>query len=154
MKKTRNVLMLAALVSISILVSCGGGGGGPGKTDGEKLIEALVNGDWVIDASSTSVSSVTGTFDVNSFGIVFTASGSTVTYALDGDVETYLTGGTFTVSDEADIESPTVNTASSELTANVTSLNATEAEVEIVVSVTESNARETGIGIYTLVYNL
>ncbi|MEQ9229981.1 MAG: hypothetical protein RIF46_04815 [Cyclobacteriaceae bacterium] len=157
MKRTRNVLMLAALVTLSIFMSCGGGGGGPSKTDGELLVEALISNTWTVNTSSTSVDNVNGTFDESAFSVTFSGTTSAMNYALSGGgLSDYVSGGTFTVDDDANIGSPTVNVVGSVRTGSVTSLivNSTQTSVRIVLEVDENEARLTGIGTYTLVFDI
>ncbi|MFY0606930.1 MAG: hypothetical protein JXR10_09450 [Cyclobacteriaceae bacterium] len=157
MKMIKNAFMLLAVVSVSILASCGGDGGGdggPDETAKEIITNALTSGSWSIDVTGTDVQGVTGSPDASTFGITFSASTEGANYTLSGAVADYILGGSFAISEEGIISSEVANVANADLSATVSSIsiNPDNTRVTIVINVTEANARIGGIGTYTLVF--
>ncbi|WP_421889006.1 hypothetical protein [Marinoscillum sp.] len=154
MKKVKQSLLLIAVASMSVFMSCGPDDGGD-KTEKEVLTEALVSTTWTADASVTDVSGVNGTFDIGTFTVKFTETADGLAFTLGGDISSYITGGTFSVSEAGDISNILVDSASAELSASVTSfvVNAARTSVSLNINVTEAGARVGGIGQYVLVFS-
>lgn len=156
MKNVKRSLILFALVSFSVLVSCNPDNGGADKTAKEEITEALVSGGtWSADVSATNVSGVTGSPDAASFTVTFSETADGVAFTLGGDVSDYISGGSFSISEEGGISAGVVNTATGELDASLSSgptLNSDFTQVSMTINVTEAGSRVGGIGTYQLVF--
>lgn len=152
----KNAFLLLAIVSLTAAVSCGGGDD-PVDTETKKevLVAALTSQTWTINASSTNVSNVSGAPDATTFTVTFAETAEGVRFTLGGDVADYITGGSFSISEEGSLSAFTANTLSTDLTASVASIsvNADNTAVTMTINVSEASARVGGIGQYVLVFS-
>lgn len=146
--------MTAALVTTGILMSCGGGDDGPGLTAGEQLINALVDGSWTVNGSTTTVDEQTVT--VTNITVNFTeGSSGTVNFSVTGGgIQNYVSGGSFSVADDASLSNYNLTVASTDLQGSVNTVSATDTRVTINITVSAVAARETGVGEYNLVFDV
>ncbi len=160
MKRTRNVLMLAALVTLSIFMSCGGGGGGSTPTLQKQIIDALNGQTVALDiANSTfgtaTVTSGTVTVNASETGSVTIDTGS-VTIDTGDDLASYVESGSFTVSSSGSITGTSVTAASGSGLA-FSGFGATVDEDISVLTITFNSgeaSRSAGLGSWSLKVNL
>lgn len=154
MKKIQHVLMLLAIASLTVFISCGGGGDDEGETQKEKILSALTAGTWSVDATATDVDNVSGTLDVATFTITFSETAEGATFTLGGDVDDYLSGGSFAISEEGAISNIVVNTPSADLSVSASNvvINSELTTATVTVTTTEAGERTGGLGTYTLVF--
>ncbi len=153
MKRTRNVLMLAALVTLSIFMSCGGGGGGSTPTLQEQIIDALNGQTVALDIANSTFGTATvasGTVTVNA-----SETGS-VTIDTGGDLASYVESGSFTVSSSGSITGTSVTAASGSSLAFSGFGASVDDEISVLtITFTGSEAtREDGLGAWSLKINL
>ncbi len=145
----RNAFLLLAVVSVSILASCGGDGTDePTETQKDKIVAALT-GTWTINVASSNVTNVTGSPSLDGLAVSFNATG----FSLSGSIAEYVNGGAYTISDEGVFTVGGAN-AVGDRSATLTSvaINADLTQVTVVIEVTEANGRVGGLGTYTLVF--
>ena len=148
--------MTAALVITGILVSCGGGGGGEGKTEGQKLIDALT-GTHPVNVTSSNVTNVEGTPDLT--GTSVTLSGNSddtgMTFTLSGStINQYFTGGSFSVSDAGSISGAMLDVnGSASITISSVSVSTTDTTITISAVVAADVTRGDGVGNWTIVFD-
>lgn len=151
--------MTAALVTIGILMSCGGKNNGPGLTAGQKLLRAI-DGTWSVNISASNTTEVEGTPDLSGLSVTITPNGEETgaAYSFSGGSSfssNYFSGGSFSVSDAGAISSPALDTASgSSLTVSSVVIAATDASVTITASVQANTARGAGVGNWVLVFDV
>ncbi len=153
MKRTRNVLMLAALVTLSIFMSCGGGGGGSTPTLQKQIIDALNGQTVALDIANSTF----GTATVTSGTVTVNASETgSVTIDTGDDLASYVESGSFTVSSSGSITGTSVTAASGSGLA-FSGFGATVDEDISVLTITFSSgeaSRSAGLGSWSLKVNL
>ncbi len=155
MKRTQNVLMLAALVTLSIFMSCGGGGGGGSTpTLQEQIIEALNGNTVALDITNSTF----GTATVGSGTVTVNASETgSVTIDTGGDLASYVESGSFTVSSSGSITGTSVTAASGSGLAFSGFGASVDSEISVLTITftgSEEASREDGLGAWSLKINL
>lgn len=151
--------MTAALVTVGILMSCGGGDDGPSATAGQTLLRAI-DGTWPVNVASSDVAEVEGTPDLTGLTVTVTPSSDETgaTFSFSGGSNftgSYFTGGSFTVSDLGAIGSPALDAANgSSLDVSSTVIVATATTVTITAQVEAEALRSAGVGTWSLVFDV
>ncbi|MEQ8472609.1 MAG: hypothetical protein RIC35_15565 [Marinoscillum sp.] len=149
MKIFKSLSLLALVTLVSITISCGPGDD-DGPTDKEVLVEALT-GSWTLDASNSQFANTE--LDGSGIGVTFSETG----FSLSGGITTYVSGGTYTVTDAGAITDVAVNIAASndlELKGTPSfTINGAKDTITIVFSTQEASGRVSGLGDYKLVFN-
>ncbi|MFT7029680.1 MAG: hypothetical protein ACJA2C_001068 [Marinoscillum sp.] len=155
MKILKNAFILIAVLSLTAVVSCGGDDTVETETQKEVLVAALTSQTWTVDATATNVSNVTGAPDKATFSITFAPTAEGVSYSLGGDINDYISGGSFSISEEGSLSAFVANTVSTDLSASVASItvNAENTAVTMTINVSEASARVGGIGQYVIVFS-
>lgn len=147
MKILRNLTLFSLLAAFVTLYSCGEDGGTDVKSDQELTIEAL-SGTWNVNSSSSQFG--TGLPDDAITSVTITSTG----FSLVGDITQVVDGGSFTVSEEGALTSPSVNITSAdvEVDGDVTvSLNAAKTKLTVSFTTVAKDARVSGTGSFVIV---
>lgn len=152
MRKIQQFLMIMAVASLAIFISCGKDDDG-GQTEKELVIEALTSGNWTIDESGSSAGNGV---DASAVSISFSA-GSDVSFTLSGgDIASYVSGGTLTVSESGGITVSDLTVVSADLEVNAANatgvLSNAKATFTLSFQAEEAASRVSGFGSYTLVF--
>lgn len=152
MKHVRHTILLFALVSFTIFMSCG-----PEETtqtEGEKLIEALSTKTWSVDASASNVTNVTGSPDVAATSISISTTTSGASFTFSGGIGTYISGGSFSIAENGSISGTVVSAKTTDITVSTASVNvsADYSKITVTATTTQASGRTTGVGSYTVVF--
>lgn len=150
MKSLRQLLLLSMVAAICVITSCGKDGGSDDvKTEKELVIEALA-GTWNLDAGASMFAN-TG-LDGSGISVTFTETG----FSLTGDIVTYVSGGSYTVSEEGTLSDVSVDIAAEglELSGDATvTINDAKDQITVTFSTQESESRVSGLGDFKFVFN-
>lgn len=148
MRKLKAMILFAAVVSVSILASCGGGDDPAGPTDQELTVEAL-SGTWSLDATESSFAN-TG---LDGSGTTVTVSATGI--SISGGLASYVSNVSFTVDENGALTSGGATIASTEieLDGNVSvSIYPALDTITVLFSTKEKAARVAGIGTFKLIF--
>lgn len=146
--KIKQLLLLAGMVMMLTVISCGDGGGGNVETQKEITITAL-EGTWTIDAAVSSFGNTE--LDGSDVSVTFTETG----YTFTGAITTYVSGGTYVVGDDGSISDVTVSVVPDNIeldAAGTINMNDTNDEITVAFSVKEASGRVDGLGSYQIVF--
>lgn len=146
---TKSTLLGLAVLSLAIVMSCGGGGGdnGPKQSAGDKILAAIPSGAQTVPTTGIPADAAA---TINTATVTFSVSGQNVSFTAGGDLADFISGGSFTVEDSGSISNATVNAASgSNLT--ISGASATVSTTQAIVGFTAAaSGREDGIGTWTM----
>lgn len=148
MKLLKNLTLFALVLSIGALWSCNPDDGDDPQTPQELTLEAL-QGTWNLDASTSQLAN-TG-IDGSGISVTITSTG----FTLSGDLTSYLDKVSYSVNEDGELESPSVNITSSdiELDGDVSvSLNGAMDTLTVSFSTKLAEGRVDGLGDFKLVF--
>lgn len=154
MKILNRIALLSLVLSMVVLANCNDDEttDPDSQTQKELVVKALTSGTWSVDADNTDVSGVAGSLDKSTFTVSFTETASGISFDLGGDVNAYVSGGSFDLNDNATVSNVTVD-HSSELNAESQSITATEEKFTVVVELKPAaDGRVGGTGLYTVAF--
>lgn len=152
MKTLNRIALLSLVLSMVVLANCKEDDNPP-VSQKELVVEALTTGTWSVDATNTDVSGVTGSLDESTFTVSFTETASGISFDLGGDVEAYVSGGSFDLSDDATVSNVSLDLSPKLTAKSGAAITATEGEFEVIVGLEPAeDGRVGGIGLYTIAF--
>lgn len=148
MKHLKNLVLLNILAVVGVLISCGDGGGSDEPSDKEVTLEAL-KGSWSLDTSSDLLDSGV---DPSAVSVTVTSTGFTLT-----GLESYVTGGSFTVAEDGSLTDGSVSVNESgdlSLVDGTSSIQMnSNSKITVMFETTAADdGRISGVGVWTLVF--
>lgn len=138
-------------VSLAFVSSCRKKDDGP--SDQELAIKALTTGSWTYDADNSDAGSGVDESDIT---IAFSGT-STITMTFGGDLASYVSGGSFSISEQGKITNVSIDVASNniEIVEGTPTglLNDTFTTLTIKFDTEASGSRASGIGAFSLKFN-
>ena len=143
MKNISRLAFLLVAVATLLVSSCGSKDSDPDPSAQELTIEAL-SGDWGIDSSSQLGNL---TIDGSASTVSIFETGFTIT----GDLQEYVSAGTFTVNEEGGFENIEVEVSSTLNVSSAPTVSLNSARTQLTVEFETTAARVSGLGNYTLI---
>ena len=147
MRKFNVILLFSAMLTLLVLDSCDKGGDDP-ESERDKIVAALA-GTWTIDAANSTFG--TGIDDAST-----NATFTETTFTFTGDIVTYVSGGSYSISEEGAFGSVAVTLVPTDISLSGTptvAINAAFDTVTVTFSVVESSGgRLEGVGSYSLIF--
>ena len=138
------------LVAFAVIVLAGCKSDAPKPSEKEKLQDALVSANWLIDVTDSDISGITGSPDINTTMINFTATEAGATFSLGGDITAYVTGGSFNIADNAISSNLAIEVDEAIVVTGATLEKANTTAFKISFTTAVASGRIAGIGAYTL----
>lgn len=148
--KTTFKLILALILPLLLIDCKKNDDNGPVETEKDKLIAAVLEKSWSVDAQGSSLDGVSGV-DAGTTTISFIETDNGLEFTLGGDVQSYVSGGAVTIDEDGSITSSTVNVQSGFAVSSI-SFSVNDAVSTITITFSVAEARVSGIGVYNLVF--
>lgn len=147
MKTIRTLAFASLVVFAAGLIACGGDKKDDPLT-GKEVLLADLEGTWTLDAANSQLANL----DINTSGIGATF-GET-SFTLTGEITTYVSGGSYTISEEGVITAVDVDIEITDLELLENSLDVSFANDKVTVefSTQVSEARVNGLGDFVLIF--
>ncbi|REE05522.1 hypothetical protein [Marinoscillum furvescens] len=149
MKSMKQLLAFAVVAMMIAVSSCKKDDDNTVTETERDLVLTALQGTWTVDASSSFANTE---IDASGVTATFTETG----FQLTGNIESYATGGTYTVAEDGSISDVTVNLVPENLEINGTStvtLSAAKDQLTVNFATVQSDSRVGGLGEFNIILN-